>query len=72
MKGNYLYRRFGVRIIKVRRVRGLTQDILSTRSQVDRTFLGKIERGNANPSFRTMIKLSRALKVSLSELLEGV
>jgi transcriptional regulator with XRE-family HTH domain len=72
MKGNFVYQRLGTSLVKKRRRKGLTQEDLSIRSKVDRTFLGKVERGEANPSFKTMVKLCRALKISMSELVEGV
>lgn len=72
MKGNFLYRRLGYQILQGRKIRGLSQEDLSTKSRVDRTYVGRIEQGKANPSFKTMCKLSRALKMSLSELFKGV
>jgi len=37
-----------------------------------RTYVGGIERGERNPTVRNLNAISRALKVSLSTLFEGV
>ena len=72
MRGNFIYQRLGKRIYLNRKRIGLSQEDLSTHASVDRTFVGRIEQGKANPSFKTMYKISKALKMRLSELLQGV
>jgi len=72
MRGNFIYQRLGEKIFARRKKKGLSQEDLSILSDVDRTYIGRVEQGKANPSFRTLVKLSRALKIKLSELLRGV
>lgn len=72
MRGNFIYQRLGERIFMRRKKKGLSQEDLSILSDVDRTYIGKVEQGKANPSFRILVKISRSLKVRLSELLKGV
>lgn len=72
MKGNFIYQRLGTQIEECRKTCGLSQEDLSTVCDMDRTFLGRIERGRANPTFRTMVKLSKALQVPLRDLFEGI
>ena len=72
MRGNFLYKRFGSTITKTRKRQGLSQEELSARSHIDRTFVGKIEQGKANPSLKTILKLSRGLRVRMSDLLENI
>jgi len=55
-----------------RKKKGLSQEDLSILSDVDRTYIGRVEQGKANPSFRILVKISRALKMRLSQLLKGV
>ncbi|HLL61096.1 MAG TPA: helix-turn-helix transcriptional regulator [Candidatus Nitrosocosmicus sp.] len=72
MKGNFVYKRLGDKISKHRRSSDLSQEEVSLRCHMDRTYLGRIEQGKVNPSLRVMIKISRALKIKLSVLLDGI
>lgn len=49
--------------------RGLSQEELGFRSGLHRNYVGAIERGEINPTFRILISLSRGLALPLSELL---
>jgi transcriptional regulator with XRE-family HTH domain len=51
--------------------RGWTLDALSDRSGISRRLIVQLERGEANPSLSTLLKLAAALGVTLTELLEG-
>lgn len=56
---------------QVRRLRvevGMTQDVLSERCGIYRTYLSRIEAGSANPSLLVLIALSASLGVHISEL----
>lgn len=72
MRGNFVYKRLGGKISKQRRVASLSQEQVSMACHVDRTYIGRLEQGKANPSLRVMIKVARALKISLSDLLDGI
>ncbi|MFL5818952.1 MAG: helix-turn-helix transcriptional regulator [Conexibacter sp.] len=48
--------------------RGLSQEELGFRSGVHRNYVGAIERGEINPTFRLLLKLGNGLKLPLSEL----
>jgi CheY-like chemotaxis protein/DNA-binding transcriptional regulator YiaG len=47
---------------------GLSQEELAFRSSLHRTYVADIERGARNPSLESIAKLSKALKLSLSDL----
>jgi PAS domain S-box-containing protein len=49
---------------------GISQEELSERCQYSRTYLGKIERGEVNPSFETLIRIADVFGIPLSELLD--
>lgn len=72
MRGNFFYKRLAERIINSRKRRRLSQEQLALLSDMDRTYLARIEEGKANPSIKTLNKISRILKLRLSSLLKGV
>ena len=65
---NNISRKFGKRIRKLRMDRGLSQEKLAFLSNMHRTYIGGIERGERNPSLRNIEAIAKALDVSLSAL----
>ena len=63
---------FGRNVARRRADRGFSQDKLAELEELDRTYLSGIERGVRNPGIKTVLKLCKALGVSLDELCEGV
>jgi len=61
-------KRFRERVRELRQAKGLSQEELSFKAGVHRTYLGGIERGERNPSLRNIAAIARALGVDLSEL----
>lgn len=59
----------GRTIRQLRRAIGISQETLADRTGLHRTYVGGIERGERNPSYTNLLKLSAALKVSPSQLL---
>lgn len=59
----------GRAVRELRARRGLSQEELGFCSRLHRNYVGAIERGEINPTFRILIALSRGLTVPLSELL---
>lgn len=54
---------------KLRVERGLSQDALAVDAGLDRSFVGRIERGLENPTVDTLDRFARALGVPTAELL---
>jgi DNA-binding XRE family transcriptional regulator len=52
-----------------RRRRGWTQDQLADRADLNRGYLGGIERGERNPTLDIIVKLAAALDMRLSDLI---
>ncbi|MGA2454789.1 MAG: helix-turn-helix transcriptional regulator [Solirubrobacteraceae bacterium] len=59
----------GQAIRQLRRAAGISQEGLADRCGMHRTYVGGIERGERNVSFRNLLKLASALDVRASELL---
>lgn len=61
-------RRFGARLRKLRRERGMTQEELAERSGYHPTHVANIERGRNLPSLEAVFRLARALGVPPADL----
>lgn len=63
---------FGRSVAKHRRAKGLSQEALAEKADLDRTYLSDIERGVRNPGIKNVIVIAKALGISPSELMKGV
>jgi len=72
MRGNFLYKKIGERIIYKRKKKQISQEKLAFASDIDRTYLSKIEKGSANPSLKVLHKISRKLGMRISRLLKDM
>jgi transcriptional regulator with XRE-family HTH domain len=59
----------GEKLREVRTKRLLTQDELAEKAGVSQSTIANIERNNAEPQFRTIRKLAKALNVDPTNLL---
>jgi transcriptional regulator with XRE-family HTH domain len=64
--------KFGANLRALRELRKLSQEQLADFSDMHRTYLSGIERGIRNPSLHNILRLARALDVTLADLLEGL
>ena len=60
---------FGTRVRELRTARGLTQEDLAEKSGFFRTYLSRIETGEANPTLTVMYALAGSLQVDITDLL---
>lgn len=65
-----LLQKVGEQIRHLRTEAGLSQEKLSFECNLDRTYIGSVERGERNIAVINLNKLAKALNVSISELLE--
>ena len=63
-----LRKKFGTHVRELRRKLGLSQEELGFKSNIHRTYIGAVERGEQNVSLDNIGRLAKQLKVSLSEL----
>jgi transcriptional regulator with XRE-family HTH domain len=61
---------FGARVREERDRLGISQEELATRCDLDRTYIGGIERGERNIGLLNLLRVARALGVSPADLLE--
>ena len=58
----------GIRIREIRKVKNISQETLAVLADVNRTHMGRIERGDKSPTVATLEKISTALKCPISSL----
>ena len=63
---------FGQSVAKHRRAKGLSQEALAEKADLDRTYLSDIERGVRNPGIKNVILIANALGITPADLLKGV
>lgn len=57
-------------IVRKKRIQqNLTQCELSVRANVDRNYIGMLERGERNPSYLSLLKIAKGLNIEVNELL---
>ena len=61
----------GERIAILREAQGLSQTQLGADCDKDRQSINRLEKGNVNPSIFYLYQISKALNVTLSELLNS-
>lgn len=65
-----IIKRLVMRLKRLREERGLTQEHVAKRSGVSHGYLARLEIGMHDPSLSTLAKLAKALKVTVSELVD--
>jgi transcriptional regulator with XRE-family HTH domain len=68
-EGLAISNQFGRIVKQVREQRGWSQEVLADRANLNRSYVGEVERGSAMPSLATVAKLAQALEISVSGLL---
>jgi transcriptional regulator with XRE-family HTH domain len=60
---------FSMVLRQLREERGWSQEQLAERADLNRSYLGEVERGRAVPSIVTVSKLAGALQIRLSSMI---
>lgn len=60
---------FGEKVRKIRKEKGLSQEALADLADIDRSYMGHIERGNQNITITKMHQIAEALEIPVQELL---
>ena len=59
----------GEAIRRIRLEQGMSQEKLALLAEVDRSYVGRVERGDNNVAILTLKRLANALQVTMSELM---
>ena len=63
---------FGIVLKKYRKNKSLSQEKLSEASDLDRTYISLLERGQRQPSLKTILSISKVLGTTATELISKV
>jgi transcriptional regulator with XRE-family HTH domain len=64
--------RFGRALRRHRQKLGVSQEAFADMCQLDRTYIGGIERGERNVALVNIEKIAKTLKLSIAQLFRGV
>lgn len=64
--------KIGKRVKKLRKDNNLSQEALANISNIDRTYIQSIEKGERNISITILEKIAKGFKISLSEFLKDI
>lgn len=59
---------FGRRVRAIRKEKGLSQEALAALADIDRSYMGHIERGEKNVTLTKIYQISNALNVDIRDL----
>jgi transcriptional regulator with XRE-family HTH domain len=58
----------GERIRQARKAKGLSQESLALEANIDRSYLGEVERGDQNPSFNLLCLIAKSTGTDVGTL----
>ncbi len=70
MKISQLQQKIGQRIRELRESKGISQQNFAAICNFEKANLSRIEAGRTNPTVSTLFKISQALEISISELVD--
>ncbi|MGI6677867.1 MAG: helix-turn-helix domain-containing protein [Dehalobacterium sp.] len=70
MKISQLQQKIGQRIRELRESKGISQQNLAAVCNFEKANLSRIEAGRTNPTVSTLYKISQALEITISELVD--
>ena len=65
-------KQLGYRIRYLRQQKGMSIESLALEADINRNYLGDLERGARNPTLVILSKIARSLDIPLSELFKGI
>jgi transcriptional regulator with XRE-family HTH domain len=71
MENREILIKFGQRVREIRKEKNLSQEDLSFKADLHRTYIGMIERAEKNITLINIEKIAKALNVDIKELFDG-
>jgi len=68
MERTFTVEDFGKRLRELRKSQGYSQEGFALAVELDRTYIGGIERGERNPGLKTILRIAEALGIPAAEL----
>jgi transcriptional regulator with XRE-family HTH domain len=65
-------KQFGEAVRRLRQERGYSQEGFAADAGINRSYMGKIERGEVNISLDNIARIAKGLAVPISELMSGL
>ena len=65
-------KQLGARIRYLRQQKNWSMEDLALEAEINRNYLGDLERGKRNPTLKILTKIAIALEVNLDELFKGL
>ena len=72
MADSDILQKFGDRVRDLRKECGWSQEDFAAECELDRTYVGGIERGERNVALRNIEKIAHALELSVAELMKDL
>jgi len=69
---NPILKRLGENVRAQRETKALSQEALAAEADLDRTYVGGIERGERNPTILSIHRIAKALETSIAALCHGI
>ncbi len=67
---NEILVKFGKRVQELRKSKGFSQEEFGFNADLHRTYIGMIERAERNITLKNIVKISKALNISLKDLFD--
>ena len=64
--------RFGRALRRRRQQLGVSQEVFADMCQLDRSYIGGIERGERNVALVNIEKIAKTLRISIAQLFRGI
>lgn len=70
MNSDQILKKIGSRIKEIRELKGISQQDLASTCNFEKANMSRIESGRTNFTISTLYKISQALEITISELVE--
>jgi len=72
LAGDILLKQLGEELRRLRKFRKLSQEEVAERAELHPTYYGQVERGEVNPSIKTVLQIVAAIEIDPAQLINSV